>query len=118
MADWDGCLPVACFVYFVKVLSALLAEVLVGRALLGHDADAGAMLPDLADIALHKEARHILAHVESGEYYRVLCFLRLFRDVVEGRGPRVVIEATDAADGLVVFLYVITTVRHVCRLPP
>jgi hypothetical protein len=45
----------------VKVFPALLAEVLFGTGGLIHNADAPAMLPDLADVALDEQAAQIVA---------------------------------------------------------
>lgn len=45
----------------VKVFSAFLAEILVRTRFLLHDANAAAVLPDLADIALNEKTTQIIA---------------------------------------------------------
>lgn len=62
---WDWYSPVAGSVYPMEVLPTLLAKVFVRRAFLGHDADARAVLPDLADVALDVEPRNIVRYIEA-----------------------------------------------------
>jgi hypothetical protein len=99
--------------YLVEVLSALLAEVLVGRALLGHDADAGAMLPHLADVALHEEARNIVCNLERRVWVALWPIAHDSDVFPSRRRAGVLVEAADAADGLVVLLNVVAGVTHV-----
>lgn len=79
---WDWYSPIAGPVYPMEVLPTLFAEVFVRRAFLRHDADARAMLPDLADVALDVEPRDIVRYIETREYDRVVSFFHLLRLVV------------------------------------
>jgi hypothetical protein len=53
-------LSIAGSVYLVQLLATALAKVFVRRAFGAEDADAGTVLPDLANVALNEEAGNIL----------------------------------------------------------
>lgn len=97
----------------MEVLPTLFAKVFVRRAFLGHDADARAMLPDFADVALDVESRNIVRYIEAREYDGVMGVFRLLRLVVQRGRTRVVVVAADAADSLVILLDVVAAVGHV-----
>lgn len=54
-------LAVACSVYFMEIFPTLLAKIFFGRALSAKDADTGAVLPDLANVALNEEAGNVFS---------------------------------------------------------
>lgn len=56
-------LPIAGYVYFVQVFSALLTVVFIRCRVLTHNSDASTVLPDVADITLHEQPRHIIVNV-------------------------------------------------------
>lgn len=90
----------------VKVLPALLAKIFIGRALGAKNANASAVLPDFADIALDIEASNIFRQLNCGEEVGVWS--------VHRRTARVVLRATDAPDSLILlFLEVVAAVCHV-----
>ena len=60
-------LPIACRPKFMQVLAALLAEIFVGARFFSHDPDTAAVLPDLADVALHKQPSRIVGDVGREE---------------------------------------------------
>lgn len=93
--------------YFVQIFAALFAKIFVGGAFDAENSDAGAVLPDFADVALHKETRHIVCELNRRKDFSVR--------PVDRRRTWVIFRATDAADGLVLLvLRVITGVGHVC----
>jgi hypothetical protein len=47
----------------VKILAALFAKIFIGRAFGTEDANASAVLPDLANITLNKEAGNFVGEV-------------------------------------------------------
>lgn len=47
----------------VEVFATLLAVVFIGQGVVVGEADAGAVLPDLADVALNEEAGEIFANI-------------------------------------------------------
>lgn len=112
----NSCLPIASLVNFVQVFPTLFAKVFVGGALLCHDSDTGSVLPYLADIALHIEARYVVCDIESSQYYGVWGVSRLFGFGVKGWRARVVVEPANAADGLVILLNIIASVGHFYRV--
>lgn len=93
------------------VLATLFTEVFVRTGFFSHDSYTGAMLPHLANVALHKEARRVVVDVRGKYRVDVNCvFDAVFRVFFERRRARVVVEAADAADGLVFVLYVVVSV--------
>jgi hypothetical protein len=60
-ACWEIHLPVACSVYFMEIFATLLAKIFLGGALSAKDADTGAVLPDLANVALNEEAGNVFS---------------------------------------------------------
>ena len=95
----------------MEIFPTFFAKVFVGRAFLGHDADAGSVLPYLADIALHVETGDIICDIETSKYYGV-CVSRLLVFGIERRRTGIVVESADTADGLVILLDVIAAVGH------
>lgn len=95
---------------FVQMLLALLAEVLIGRALRAEDTNAGTMLPNLTDVTLDKKARNIFSEFYRNEHFAVgsICW----------RASRILVGAADAPDSLVFFLNVLTAVCHFYRVKP
>jgi hypothetical protein len=80
----------------VEVFSTLFAEILVWRAFRAKNADASAVLPDLADIALDEEAGNIFCKLNAS---KKVCI-----GAIDGRLSWVVLRAADAADGLVILV--------------
>jgi hypothetical protein len=78
---------------FVEVFSALFAEILVWRAFFRHDAYAGAMLPNFADIALYEKTRNLVRKFDPGEHICVLAILSMLQIIVYRRRTWVVVEA-------------------------
>lgn len=66
----------------VKILAALFTKVLVGRAFGAEYANASAVLPDLANVALNEEASDFVGEVYGRKNLGV--------GTVDGRGARVV----------------------------
>jgi hypothetical protein len=87
----------------VQLLLADFAKVLVGAGLLLHDADAAAVLPDLADVALNEETTQIVAwDIDVGQGGAGLASVRW--------QARVLLIATDAAGDLVFLSKVVVEV--------
>jgi hypothetical protein len=98
----------------MQVLAALLAKIFVGARFFSHDPDTAAVLPDLADVALHKQPSGIIGDV--GREERILAegvLEAVFGVFVKGRGALVFLVAANAANGLVLFLIIAVAVRHV-----
>lgn len=91
----------------VKVFAALLAKILVWGALGAENAQAGTVLPDLADITLNKEAGNILCKLDASKNVGV--------GAVYGRPTWVLFRATDAPNSLVLFiLCVVAPIGGIC----
>jgi hypothetical protein len=95
--------PIGVFHKVVQVFSALLAEVLFGAGRFIHDADAPAMLPDLANVALYEEACVIGDHVRVCQRARLAVFG--LGDV--HRWTRVFLLTTDASCDLIFFVHIV-----------
>ena len=93
----------------MQIFATLLAKILIRACFLGHDADAGTVLPDLANVALHKEAGCIVGDIglKDGIDLEALLGTAPPGVLVQGRRARVVVEAADAADGLVLLFNII-----------
>lgn len=86
---------------------------ILGIGLLGGEADASAVLPCVADLALHEEAGQLVGDLDGEDAFVVNCVLdAVLRVLVKGRRARVLVVAADAADGLVVLLDVVGRGRH------
>lgn len=97
----------------MEVFPTFFAEVFIWARLFGHYSDAGAMLPNLANVALHKKSSRIVGNV--GRKYRidiVAVSQALLGVLVKGWRPGILVVPTDAAHSLVLVLYVVFTVCH------
>lgn len=95
----------------VQVFSTFLAVVFFWQGAVINKTDAGAVLPDLADVALDEEARQIVCHDRREDGFNVVAIAGGLLEVLKGRRAGVVLIAADAADGLVVLLDVVV-VEH------
>jgi len=103
--------PIACRKYFVEVSATPFAEIFVWTGFLCHDANAGAVLPDLADVALYEKAGRLVGNIGREDGLDVCRFFEnRLNFLVEGRRARVVVEAANAANGLVLLLGVVIVV--------
>lgn len=95
----------------MQIFATLLAKILIWARFLGHDADAGTVLPDLANVALHKEASCIVRDIGLEDWINIEALLGTAPPgvLVQGRGAGVVVEAADAADGFVLLFNIINT---------
>jgi hypothetical protein len=98
--------------YLMEVFPTLLTKVFVWGALFGHDADTSAMLPNFADVALHKEARDFVWDLDCRKEIGILAVPTGSGIIIDGWGARVVVEPADAADGLVLFFDILAAVGH------
>lgn len=80
----------------VVLLATLLAEIFVWGRLGAEDANAGSVLPDLANIALNEESSNVFSEF--------MCEKELGLWGVGGRRPGVVLGAADASNGLVLLI--------------
>jgi hypothetical protein len=95
----------------VEVSATPFAEIFVWTGFFCHDANAGAVLPDFADVALYEEAGRLVGNIGREDGLDVCGFFEDCLDfLVEGRGARVVVEAANAANGLVLLLGVVIVV--------
>jgi hypothetical protein len=71
------------------------------------------MLPDLAGVALQKETGQVLCYI-CGIDQRIFnsFFYAIFVILIELWWTRIFVEAADAANGLIVFSYLIRAIRH------
>ena len=105
------CLPIGAVEDLVQVLPTLLTIVFFGEGAVVNQPNTGAMLPDLADVALDEEACKIVGHDRREDGFNVVAVPGCLLEILGGRRPGVVFVAADAADGLVVLLDVVV-VEH------
>lgn len=65
------CIPISCRMYLVKIFATLFAEVFVRGAFGAKDADAGAMLPDFANVTLNEKPGNIFGEFNSVEEFGI-----------------------------------------------
>lgn len=95
----------------MEVSATPFAEIFVWTGFFCHDAHAGAVLPDFADVALYEEAGRLVGDIGREDGLDVCRFFKNRLDLlVEGRRTGVVIEAANAANGLVLLLGVVIVV--------
>lgn len=98
----------------MQILATLLAEILIRTRLFGHDPNTTTMLPDLADVALHKQAGRIVCYIGREEGVDIDGMLKAVLGVfVERWRALVLVVAADAANGLVLLLKITVAVGHV-----
>lgn len=101
----------------MEVFSADFAVVVLGEQVLGDNTHAETMFPDFAHVTLDEKASQIVGELDGEYWLEVNCVSEsvVLGVVVEGREARVVVVATNTADGLVVLvdLVVIACDGHV-----
>lgn len=106
-------LPIARRPELMQILATLLAEVFVGTRFFGHDPNTTAVLPDLANVALYKQASGIVRNISREKGVEPEGMLKaMLRVFVEWRRPLVLVVPADAAHGLVLVLVIAVAVRH------
>jgi hypothetical protein len=110
----ENYVPIRSGKYFVKVLFTTFTEVLVGTCVFPHNSDASTVLPDLANVALHKKAGQFLRNICkcNHRFFDALSYT-MFAVLVAGwRRAWIILVAADASNGAI-FLYVLfCAIRH------
>lgn len=102
----DANLPIVCNVNFVKIFAALLAKVFIRGALGAEYADAGAVLPNFANVALNEEACNVFGEFNSVKEFGIRA--------IHKWTSRIFFRATRTPDGLVLFVEdAVTAICHV-----
>jgi hypothetical protein len=105
--------PVRSCEYFVKIFPAFFTEILFGTCVFVHDANAPAVLPDLANVALQKKSGQVFRHICDSDYG----FFNSFPNamfavfVAELWWAWVFVESANAANGLIVLSNLFSAIR-------
>lgn len=108
--------PIICCIDLVEVLATLFAEVfdVVGIRFLCGEADTGAVLPGIANLALHEITGHFVSDLDPEDAFVVaVIFEAVLRVLIERWWSWVLVVATNATDGLIVLLDIVHGGDHV-----